>query len=472
MQGYQDQQLSLSKLKLDPTNPRHPEFESQREIIEWMTSGIGKIGEKLVVLAKDISEFGLNPADRVIVTADEKEKGQFVVLEGNRRLTALKLLNNPDMAPTLEWKHRFSKFRPRNYSSINSIPCVVFDDLEKAFHFIELRHQGESGGAGIVGWGSEQKARHNQRLHRRPRHHKALAVLDFIRDSDGISSELKDLASSGFPITTLDRILSDREFRNFLGLDLNSDGDICFTIEPNEAMKPIKKVIHDFGSGTKKVGSVINKEERDKYKNEFKKGEMADLTKVLTRSVRVIEADLGLTAKSQERSSGGRSYPDPRNRRYVIISGTNFPINPARSNRAKRVFEELKRVEIKDRQGKPRFPNAGILLLRLFLEISVDTYIKECNLQHSAPAGWRNISLTERTKAVLRDLESRSVLDPQEVRMIKKVLGDTYKVSNPNSLNDLAHNPNQITNPNDLIDVWDTYTRFLLSSWQTIKETE
>jgi hypothetical protein len=180
MPEYRDEQILLSKLKLDPTNPRHPEFESQREIIEWMTSGGGRIGEKLVVLAKDIASFGLNPADRVMVVADEKESGQFAVLEGNRRLTAVKLLNNPDLAPTEHWQKRFSRLRPSNYSPIERIPCTVFGDARRAFHFIELRHLGESGGAGIVPWEAEQKARHDQRLHRRSRHHKGLAVLDFI----------------------------------------------------------------------------------------------------------------------------------------------------------------------------------------------------------------------------------------------------------------------------------------------------
>lgn len=233
MANYRDKVIQLSKLKLDTSNPRHPEFESQREIIEWMTSGIGRIGEKLVVLAKDIAAFGLNPADKVMVVADKKEKGQFTVLEGNRRLTALKFLNNPDLAPTRQWQKRFSRLRPSKFIPIRRIACTVFDDVEVAFHFIELRHLGESGGAGVVPWEAEQKARHDQRLHRRSRHHKALAILDLIRNADRIDGEIKGFAGEGFPITTLDRILSDKEFRDFLGLSLNSDGDICFRIEPS-----------------------------------------------------------------------------------------------------------------------------------------------------------------------------------------------------------------------------------------------
>lgn len=468
MADHRDERILLSNLKLDLTNPRHPEFESQREIIEWMTSGIGRIGEKLVVLAKDIAGFGLNPADRVMVVADDAEKGQFTVLEGNRRLTALKLLNNPDLAPTKQWQKRFSRLRSSNYSQIKEILCTVFDDAEKAFHFIELRHLGESGGAGIVSWEAEQKARHDQRLHRRSRHHKALAVLDLIRNADRIDAETKGLAGEGFPITTLDRILSDEEFRDFVGLSLNSDGELCFRIEPREAIKPILKIIKDFGSGEKNVRHVINKEQREQYKNDFKDEAIPDHSKVLAMPVRVFEADTFLTVKARMKGLSGKRYGDPRDRRHVVIPGTNLPIDPKRFNRARRVFEELKRVEIRDRHGKPQFTNAGILLLRLFIEMSIDIYIQQHRLNHPSPTGWQNISLTEKAKAVLHDLKAKNGLHPQELKAINKALSDVNKVSNPNSLNDFAHNPNQIPTPHDLYDIWDTYTKFLFGLWQNI----
>lgn len=468
MAKYRDERLVLSRLKLDPTNPRHPEFESQREIIEWMTSGIGRIGEKLAALAKDIARFGLNPADRVMVVPDDKEKGQFTVLEGNRRLTAVKLLNDPDVAPTKQWEKRFSRLRPSDYSPIRWIRCTVFDDEEIAFHFVELRHLGESGGAGIVPWEAEQKARHDQRLQRRSRHHKALAVLDLIRDNDKIDAETKSFAGEGFPITTLDRVLSDREFRDFLGLQLNSDGEICFRIEPHEAIKPISKVIKDFGSGKKNVRHVINKQKREHYKNSFKDKAIPDHIKVLAEPVRVVEADSLLAGKARKGGVGRKRYGDPRDRKRVVIPGTNLPIDSKRFNRARRVFEELKTVQIRDRKGKPHHPNAGILLIRLFIEMSADFYIHECNLKHPSPTGWKNISLTERTRAVLRDLEAKKKLDAQELTVINKSLSDVNKVSNPNSLNDFAHNRNQILHPNDLYDVWDIYTRFLLALWQNI----
>lgn len=53
--------------------------------------------EKVKDLAKDISEKGAtNPLDSVGITI---ENGKRIVLEGNRRICALKLLLNPELAP-------------------------------------------------------------------------------------------------------------------------------------------------------------------------------------------------------------------------------------------------------------------------------------------------------------------------------------------------------------------------------------
>ena len=466
MATYRDEQILLTKLKLDHTNPRHPEFESQREIIEWMTYGAGRIGEKLATLAKDIVEFGLNPADRAMVVADEKEKGHYIVLEGNRRLTAVKLLNNPDLAPDKKWKKRFARLVSQGYTPTKVVNCVVFDDEELAYHFIELRHLGESGGAGIVPWEPEQKARHDQKMHGRSRHHKALAILDFVRTADGVEEDTRNYAGEGFPITTLDRLLSDKEFRTFLGLDLNSDGEICFGVEPRQALKPIGKVINDFGSGNSNVRDVINKEKRDEYKTTFTKDSVADHSKALPKPVRVVDALSG-KARKGPRSKG--RYRDPRDRRFIVIPGTILAIDAKDYNRARRVFEELRTIEVRGRNGKPHFANAGILLLRLFIEMSVDLYLTRHKLEHTKNTGWINVSLNERTKVVLGNLESKNALNPQESKVITKALGDVGKVSNPNSLNDFAHNPNQIPHPHDLFDVWDQYTKFLQAVWDNMK---
>lgn len=52
--------------------------------------------DKLYSLVDDIVTNGLSPVDLIIVTPSE-DNSKYTVLEGNRRITSLKLLNNPTL---------------------------------------------------------------------------------------------------------------------------------------------------------------------------------------------------------------------------------------------------------------------------------------------------------------------------------------------------------------------------------------
>ena len=56
--------------------------------------------EKVRKLAEDIATKGISPLDRLGVTAHPKVNDSYVAVEGNRRLCALKLLADPEKAPT------------------------------------------------------------------------------------------------------------------------------------------------------------------------------------------------------------------------------------------------------------------------------------------------------------------------------------------------------------------------------------
>lgn len=94
--GYTRKLIDLSLLNINIENPRFEMVGNQREAIKTM---IDDQGDKLTKLATDIVEEGLNPGDPIFVVKHEKKDDQFNILEGNRRATALKLLENPDLIP-------------------------------------------------------------------------------------------------------------------------------------------------------------------------------------------------------------------------------------------------------------------------------------------------------------------------------------------------------------------------------------
>ena len=87
--------IPLSKLRLDLQNPRLDNPESTKDV---MLAMLEQQGGKILRLAEDIVEHGLDPSSALIVIPHDEKPDRYVVVEGNRRITALKLLEHPENA--------------------------------------------------------------------------------------------------------------------------------------------------------------------------------------------------------------------------------------------------------------------------------------------------------------------------------------------------------------------------------------
>src|ERR1700730_11965998 len=107
---------------------------------------------KLQILARDIVRYGMDPSSLPIVMPFEDDLKRYVVLEGNRRLAAVKALENPESLVDSVTKGVLTEIRrlSREYlnNPIESVQCLVVKDRDEARHWIELRHTGENEGAG------------------------------------------------------------------------------------------------------------------------------------------------------------------------------------------------------------------------------------------------------------------------------------------------------------------------------------
>ena len=141
--------LNVLDIYLDNENPRHDPIYDQNKIIEHLLEG-----ERVKNLARHISTHGVNPLDSIGVVKDEEDN--FVVVEGNRRLCALLLLNDPEKAPSGEVPY-FKKLSENSSKIPTSVNCVLFDDSDEANIWMGIRHNGEQDGVGIKSWDSKQK---------------------------------------------------------------------------------------------------------------------------------------------------------------------------------------------------------------------------------------------------------------------------------------------------------------------------
>lgn len=146
---------------------------------------------KLFKLAEDIVANGLNLAELPIVMQAKDDLHRYIVLEGNRRLVALRALENPEWLIGVFNAGLLTKMRELSRAylryPIESVRCLVVKDREEARHWIELRHSGSQlEGASIVPWGADESARFRARSGGLRLHSQ---VLNFLEDRGELTPE-------------------------------------------------------------------------------------------------------------------------------------------------------------------------------------------------------------------------------------------------------------------------------------------
>lgn len=131
----QYKRLRPTQVLLDRQNPRLPDgTSSDKEAIGRL---LAEGDTQLLNLAKDLVERGEgNPAELPIVM---KEGTKYIVLEGNRRFAALKLLHSPRLASEPAHQAAFERLTRSGKEAPKTIYCAVVDGREDADHWITLR---------------------------------------------------------------------------------------------------------------------------------------------------------------------------------------------------------------------------------------------------------------------------------------------------------------------------------------------
>lgn len=207
-------QIALARLVLNPENDRFEPVINEEEAIEMM---LLKLGTKIFNLASDIIRRGLSKKPFYVISTQDGKK--YIVKDGNRRTTALKLMARPqliDKDKYPEYRKRFERLHKYFINKpIKSVLCYVFLDSNEADEWVELEHTGEQKGVGVVSWIPEQIQRFNTRRGKKTKIE--MQALDFIRNSSFVSDDIKE-KSTTMKLTNFQRILNDASVREKLGL--------------------------------------------------------------------------------------------------------------------------------------------------------------------------------------------------------------------------------------------------------------
>ncbi|EEZ91964.1 hypothetical protein HMPREF0578_1200 [Mobiluncus mulieris 28-1] len=158
----------LSQIRLWEQNPRVEATSSQETALKAIyKSGSSENSEvnsrrQLLNLAESISQKGFQTEVDPLVAVEHD--GNYIIQDGNRRLSALLLLKNPESYDFLDSRDRKRLKIMREDSNIqlpDKVEMVVFtpDEDTQMKEVISRKHNGPLDGVGVVQWGSKAKQR-------------------------------------------------------------------------------------------------------------------------------------------------------------------------------------------------------------------------------------------------------------------------------------------------------------------------
>lgn len=446
--------LTVEELRLDLQNPRITEATSQREALQRI---INDQDTKLVALAQSIVEDGLNPMDRFLVIASPAEAGKYIVIEGNRRLAAIRILKNLSVLTGMEVRpsvqKRLEALGPEfNEKSVEPLDCFEVAAREDGAMWIQQRHTGENGGRGIVDWSGLATARFRG-------NDPALQALDFVLEHSGLTDAEKGEISDGFPISTLDRLLSTPAVRNTIGVEIKG-GKLLTTLPISELLKPLLRMVRDLAKGTVTVADL--KLQRNMVDYVGKLGaDLPDLTQAAPATVSIED----LTSKG----SGG-SDPTPPTaprgspRARASVRKALIPRECAMSVTTAKIAEIAKELRT---LPLANYPHAISILLRVFLELSVDHYLTANgkDLNFKAPGGrvvWKD--LRRKIDEAATEMIAQGT-PARELDGLKRGIDDQHNPLFIDTLHNYVHNRFYSPTERDLTVAWDNAQPFFERLW-------
>lgn len=455
----EERTIPLSKINLNTENDRHGTLPSQVHCIQWM---LNNLGDEIYRLAKDIAQHGLSPLDNILVIPSES--GNFVVWEGNRRITALKLLENPDRCHSRDLTQKYARLT-KDFEVPSKLRCVVASSQQEADRLIELKHQGPQGGVGTLHWSPAQKNRHQTRLGKKGRYDFSQKVIDAIlpKLSEDLQFKVQD---KSFALSTLDRLLQNTEVRNFLGIS-DEDGSPRRTLHESEVVKGLSKVISDIADKSLKVSRVYDADKQREYLKEFAENEVPDRSKKLKDSVALEDVKPGPTGpnngkpnlgeptdeQQEDKNDGARQKPLKKRRKNLIPRDARYSISDARLNH---VYRELRQLDIYE------YPNAVSVMFRVFLELATELYLDKEEIIYNSYGD----KLHQKVTKALSHGKDESLIGKQEAKGIETQITNPKNILGSDSLNSYIHNRSYSPIIEDLNTMWDNvqpYFDFILA---------
>jgi hypothetical protein len=487
----------VEDLHLDPRNVRIEvkDTSPESDIIHDLFHN-----EKAFSLVESICKIGLLTHEVPIAL---KRDGKLVVVEGNRRVAALKAIQNPYLAP--EHQARITKATQGvNRDALRSISVKLAPSEDDANQLIAAIHTGTQ----RVGWSPARQAAFFQAqidAGKSPEylisHYPTVEVKKFIirsqilnlfRNAHYEDLELRDyVRRRNFPVSVLARLYGYEGFLVVAKIRVNEQEATVDLEAPQEQFdKLAEKIIGDIKS------KHINTRTLNSTQSEFYVDYM-DKLRDLVNTYGETEAhapERATTPTGTTKVAATSTPPQPGPRASQPNSPTNgsptqqgkapspttesekkspTPAKVAASPKASHNYLNLGQVKI-DPTYPPaihkiytelvlinikKYPNATLDLLRTFLEKSIKAYAEKLKIDLKQHAGQQSGSGFVQLSHCLTWLEEhlKNTKQTAFIQVIKKIRGNKVGAYTPtvDHMNAINHNHHVFATPEEVRDCWD-----------------
>ncbi len=431
------EKVSISNLFLDPENIRLGlgVKSSQDALINDLF-----VNEDAMQILSNIATNGFFPDELPVVI---KHNGKFIVMEGNRRIAALKVLARPEIVPAKETSVR--NILKTAGPSVKTVEVVIAPDRNSVERFLASKHTQNTRRA----WRPLRQAYFYKAQLERGKtvqdlrnDYPTIDIGKFLRlinihriaksipyDSDRLTKKVHNERS--FPASTMERLYEDKNVRDFLGFDFDGDGEVQVKIDRKEFEKGFKRIVQDVVEKVVDSRALNNEDNRKKYLENFAKADIPN------------KAKSGKTLTSKDFKE--RAPTTDQKRKKLAPKDIVFTLQ---SPGVRRMLIELQGIDYR------KFPNAAHDLLRSFLECALKAYFDQCGRPVKPPTGKAYVFLDTVLKEFKKEMDTAKNTELSQVT--QKIISDTNMTSySAQFLNATNHNPSVFATDKDVENAWD-----------------
>lgn len=452
--------LTVDDLLLDINNPRLGAVRSQSEALETLIQ-LNQSNFRILMLS--IKNNGIDPGDSFYVI--EVDEDDYIVLEGNRRLSALKVLCNPDVLDGTDVSASIKKSLRRaasgfNRDTVEPIRCVLFDEREDANDWIQRRHTGGADGEGRIQWGPLEVQRFSG-------DRSILDVIDFVgRNADYSDEDWESTKSmiESRKSSNLARLLESSPGQKHLGISIakgSGEKTPMLSSEPKWALKVLTRIIEDVRDG------VIDSRDLNKAADigaYFKSLPARLQPKKSANGTPRAFKEINLKADDSGSTKGKKATPKttstPRLRK--ALSPKKHPFKAPGSTKGQRLLREAGMLDADN------FTIASAFVLRAFVELAINDYMQKNGLpkkEQNAKGNMTDLDLSQRAERVIKHIVNSDPSANADLRGFRNNITKRAASSSIQSLNGFVHNKFQIPTPEALRTGWDSSVPIFVAAY-------